>query len=64
MGVLWATHLVDEAERAVRVLVLHRGRLLCDGTPTELLAKTGQPTLADAFLELTGRGADARPAAR
>ncbi|HBV06622.1 MAG TPA: glycosyl transferase family 2, partial [Gemmatimonadetes bacterium] len=25
MGVLWATHLVDEAERAHRVIVLHKG---------------------------------------
>jgi len=28
IGVLWATHLVDEAEAATRVLVLHRGRLV------------------------------------
>ena len=27
VGVLWATHLVDEAERADRVVVLHRGRV-------------------------------------
>jgi ABC-type multidrug transport system ATPase subunit len=55
---------VDEAEGAARVLVLHRGRLLGDGTPAELLQKTGQPTLADAFLELTGRSAEGRPAPR
>ena len=64
LGVLWATHLVDEAERAGRVLVLHRGRLLASGGPTDLLLKTGQPTLADAFLELTGREAGGPPAAR
>jgi ABC-2 type transport system ATP-binding protein len=57
LGVLWATHLVDEAERAERVLVLHHGRLLASSTPAQLLVKTGQPTLADAFLELTGREA-------
>jgi len=31
--VLWATHLVEEAEAADRVLVLHKGKLLADGTP-------------------------------
>jgi ABC-2 type transport system ATP-binding protein len=57
LGVLWATHLVDEAESADRVLVLHRGRLVSEGTPAELLGKTGQSTLANAFIELTGKGA-------
>jgi ABC-2 type transport system ATP-binding protein len=57
LGVLWATHLVDEAESAGRVLVLHRGRLVSEGTPAELLGKTGQSTLANAFIELTGKGA-------
>jgi ABC-2 type transport system ATP-binding protein len=56
LGVLWATHLTDEAERADRILVLHRGRVLSDGTAGELLAKTGRATVADAFLELTGTG--------
>jgi ABC-2 type transport system ATP-binding protein len=60
LSVLWATHLVDEAEGADRVLVLHRGRLVAEGTPTELIRKTGQSTLADAFLELTAKGADQR----
>ena len=60
LAALWATHLVDEAEGADRVLVLHQGKLLCEGTPEELLAKTGTPRLADAFIELTGKGADRR----
>lgn len=53
IAVLWATHLVDEAERASRVLVLHRGRLIAEGTPAELVARTGRDNLADAFLHLT-----------
>jgi ABC-2 type transport system ATP-binding protein len=60
LSVLWATHLVDEAEGADRVLVLHRGRLVAEGTPAELVEKTGHSTLADAFIELTGKGADQR----
>ncbi len=56
MGVLWATHLVDEAERADRVFVLHTGRLLSEGTPAELVKKTDQNKLAEAFLSLTDGG--------
>jgi ABC-2 type transport system ATP-binding protein len=55
LGVLWSTHLVDEAERAQRVLVLHRGKLLCDCTPAALVDQSGQADLSDAFLQLTGK---------
>lgn len=54
LSVLWATHLVDEAERANRVLVLHKGQLLAQGTPQSLIEHANQPTLADAFLTMTG----------
>jgi ABC-2 type transport system ATP-binding protein len=54
MAVLWATHLVDEAEEADRVLVLHRGHLIAEGTPVQLVADTGEASLSDAFLNLTG----------
>ena len=53
LAVLWATHLVDEAERAQRVLVLHRGKLLCDCTPAALMDQSGEANLSDAFLKLT-----------
>jgi ABC-2 type transport system ATP-binding protein len=52
-AVLWATHLVEEAERAHRVLVLHRGRLLADGTPADVAATLGGGTLEQAFLRAT-----------
>ncbi|ALV52038.1 MULTISPECIES: ABC transporter ATP-binding protein [Streptomyces] len=40
--VLFATHYLEEADAiADRVLVLHRGRLLADGTATEIKASTG-----------------------
>lgn len=51
--VLWATHLVEEAEAADRVLVLHRGRLLADGTPAEVTATLGGRTLEEAFIGAT-----------
>jgi len=51
--VLWATHLVSEAEHADRVLVLHRGRLLAEGPPAEVTAALGGDTLETAFLNAT-----------
>ena len=51
--VLWATHLVDEAETADRVLVLHKGRLLADGSPADVSAALGGGTLEQAFLKAT-----------
>ena len=56
LGVLWATHLVDEAERAQRVVVLHKGKVRWDGPPRELREAQGQGTLEAAFLQLTGGG--------
>lgn len=55
LGVLWATHLVDEAEEARRVLILHRGKLLHEGSPAELVERTGKSNLAEAFLSLTDK---------
>ncbi|SCK11585.1 ABC-2 type transport system ATP-binding protein [Variovorax sp. HW608] len=51
--VLWATHLVSEAEHADRVLVLHRGRLLASGTPAQVTDTLGGATLEAAFLSAT-----------
>lgn len=51
--VLWATHLVEEAEAADRVVVLHRGKLLADGTPAEVTATLGGDRLEAAFIRAT-----------
>jgi ABC-2 type transport system ATP-binding protein len=56
VGVLWATHLVDEAEAADRVLVLHKGEMLAAGPPAALVTEAGCECLAQAFLKLTGSG--------
>ncbi|MGW6401115.1 ABC transporter ATP-binding protein [Streptomyces sp. NPDC055134] len=45
--VLFATHYLEEADAiADRVLVLHRGRLLADGTAAEIKAKAGARKVA------------------
>lgn len=56
VAVLWATHLCDEVADADRVIVLHRGKILADTTPAELVAKAGVATIEQAFLAMTGTG--------
>ena len=38
---LLTTHLLDEAERCDRLLLLHEGRRVTEGTPEELKARVG-----------------------
>lgn len=52
--VLWATHLIDEAEAAKQVLVLHKGKLLAQDTPANLIVQTVTASLLDAFFKLSG----------
>ncbi|MEA2756431.1 MAG: type transport system ATP-binding protein, partial [Aliidongia sp.] len=49
LAVLWATHLIDEADERSRVIVLHRGRVLADGPVPEVIAKAETPDLKTAF---------------
>jgi ABC-2 type transport system ATP-binding protein len=62
VGVLWSTHLVDEAQLADRIVVLHQGKVLRNTTPAGLVKETGTKTLSDAFLEMTAdKGPHDRP---
>jgi ABC-2 type transport system ATP-binding protein len=56
LGVLWATHLIDEIDDSDDVVVLHEGRVLQDGPVRAVLAATGSATLGEAFGKLTGIG--------
>ncbi len=51
--VLWATHWVEEASEADRVLVLHKGRLLADGSPAAVTQALGGATLEAGFIART-----------
>ncbi len=55
MAVLWATHLVDEAAGADRIVVMAKGRVQFDGLAEQLIARQQCATLTDAFLSLTGQ---------
>ena len=54
MGVLWATHLIDEVAAGDLVVLLHHGRVLYSGGVPGLLAETRAATLSDAFRAMTG----------
>jgi len=54
IGVLWATHLIDEASTGDDVVVLHRGRVLAHGTIGEIISQSGGTDLRDTFNRLTG----------
>ncbi|MGQ0665248.1 MAG: ABC transporter ATP-binding protein [Pseudomonadota bacterium] len=54
LGVLWATHLIDEVGRGDRVVVLHRGRVLAEGESEEATRAAGAATIREAFTKLTG----------
>lgn len=56
LGILWTTHLVDEAAQADRLLVLNKGQLLYDGTPAGLIQRAGSESIGDAFLKMTAVG--------
>ena len=51
-AVLVSSHVMDEAERCQRLLLLRDGRLLADDTPADLRARTDSGTIEDAFLRL------------
>jgi ABC-2 type transport system ATP-binding protein len=54
LGVLWATHLIDEARSTDNVVVLHKGSVLAHGLVSEVVDQSGGTDLRDAFSRLTG----------
>lgn len=58
LAVLWATHLIDEADATARVIVLHRGQVLAEGPVADVIGKANASSMREAFDVLTG---DRRP---
>jgi ABC-2 type transport system ATP-binding protein len=54
--VLVSSHVMDEAERCDRLLLMRDGRFLADGTPAEIKQEAGAEDVEQAFLRLV-RGA-------
>ncbi|WP_210397421.1 ATP-binding cassette domain-containing protein [Motiliproteus sediminis] len=58
LGVLWATHLIEEIQPDDPVTLIHRGRLLANSTSAEICARVGAERLVDAFETLTAPRAE------
>ena len=56
IGVLWATHLIDEAGPDDDVVVLHKGRIRGHGAVPALLAQHGEANLGALFARLSSDG--------
>lgn len=54
LGVLWATHLMDEVKDTDRAVVLHRGEVLASGAVNAIIEQADAKSIKDAFTDLTG----------
>jgi ABC-2 type transport system ATP-binding protein len=54
IGVLWATHLVDEIRDDDHVVVLHKGRVLANSPSRLIIGDAGAGSIGEAFTSLTG----------
>lgn len=57
-AVLVSSHVMDEAERCDRLLLMREGRIIADGSPDEIRARTGAVDVEQAFLSLVESSAD------
>lgn len=53
--ILVSSHVMDEATRCDRLLLMREGRIIADTTPQRLLRETGAETAEDAFLRIIER---------
>jgi len=53
--VIYSTHVMSEVDKLCDVVgIIHDGRLLAEGTPAELRARTGEQDLEEVFVKITG----------
>jgi ABC-2 type transport system ATP-binding protein len=46
----------DIEEVCDRVIFLHKGKIVCEGTPTELLARSSTNSLEEVFIQIARDG--------
>ncbi|MBB6627413.1 ABC transporter ATP-binding protein [Nocardioides sp. KIGAM211] len=56
-AVLVSSHVMDEAERCDRLLLMREGRIIADGSPDEIRERTGSADIETAFLAIVGKDA-------
>jgi len=53
--IMFCSHILEVVERiCTRIVIIHSGRIVADGSPAEILRETSKPTLEQAFSKLTG----------
>ncbi len=57
-AVLVSSHVMDEAERCDRLLLMREGRIIADGSPDEVRERTGAADIEHAFLHLVEGAGD------
>jgi sodium transport system ATP-binding protein len=63
--IVFSTHIMREVEKLCdRVAIIHKGRILASGTPTELLERSGQSDFEELFFELISRAEERMAATR
>jgi ABC-2 type transport system ATP-binding protein len=58
-AVFVSSHVMDEADRCDRLLLMREGAVIADGTPAQIRERTGAGDIEDAFLTLVGAGGSA-----
>ncbi|QZY29441.1 ABC transporter ATP-binding protein [Nocardioides coralli] len=53
-AVFVSSHVMDEAERCDRLLLMREGAIIADGSPEEIRSRTGSPDIEHAFLAIVG----------
>jgi len=56
-AVFVSSHVMDEANRCDRLMLMREGRIIADDTPPALLEKTGAADIETAFLDLVAQAA-------
>jgi ABC-2 type transport system ATP-binding protein len=51
-AVFVSSHVMDEAERCDRLLLMREGRIIADGSPTQIMDDAGADSVDDAFLAI------------
>ncbi|TLG77982.1 ATP-binding cassette domain-containing protein [Methylocystis sp. B8] len=54
LGVLWATHLIDEIADDDQVVILHQGRVLATDRAQAIIVEQAAANIGDAFTHITG----------
>ena len=55
ISVLWTTHLVDEAEKADKIIILNKGKIQAIGTKAQILDEAKEKKLEKAFFKIVAK---------